>query len=200
MVENAVTFPAWKGSVFEKYAYKFVGKNQRRVRRRMDFEDCMQAAGEVFARCKLSYERKNDAFKPALFMALYTFSLANEFHSLAKDCGKGHEAEQAWAEDAQRRNSEYEGEASTLSIALTEVSEELRIVLTTIAEAPGEILDVLLEETEDATWSRRLCRLCRTPRLNETVIAELRTLLTGGVLEKKSAYSKRPALIQRNAT
>jgi hypothetical protein len=141
----------------------------------MDFEDCMQMAGEVFARCSNRYSGTVD--NPAWFMSLFQKALANEFHYYAVECGLRREAEKQHIEEIQQNHTEVEIESASLSTITMDASSELKQVLTTIANAPREFLEILLKESDDSGWSRRLCRLCGTKKLNEGIVAELRSLL-----------------------
>lgn len=137
----------------------------------------MQTAGEVFARCANRYGDKVD--NAAWFMSLFQTALSREFHSLSREWSAHRDAEQDYAHDQSYNADLPEHEAGSLLTILGEASDELKTILTTIATAPAEVLSLLLAESDDDGWSRRLCRLCRTTRINDGVIAELRSLLAG---------------------
>lgn len=138
----------------------------------MDFEDCMQTAAEVFTRC-LRYETDN----PAWFMGIFKRSLANEFHYYASECTLRRNAEADYIEEAKHNKVDVEIESASVSLLTLDASDELKQVLTAIVNAPTEFLGLLLKESDDSGWSRRLCRLCGIKKTNEGIVVELRTLL-----------------------
>ena len=141
----------------------------------MDFEDCLQVSAEVFVRCHNLYAEKVD--EPKWFMALYKRALSNEFHTLSSQCTEKRTAEFDYAEASVFSRSNVEHEEASFLVALQEASSELKDVFRVVANAPSEFLKVLLQEADDEAWSRRLCRLARTAKVNSSVVAELRALV-----------------------
>jgi hypothetical protein len=116
-------------------------------------------------------------------MSIYKKALAREFHTRASNTRRDIETEQEYGlEHARRSNVDYN--VGTITSALAEASDELREVMGVIANAPAEFLKILLDDgrednevCDDATWSRRLCRLARLNTISETLVTELRVLL-----------------------
>lgn len=177
----------WEGSAHKAWAAKYVSKNAWRVRWFMDYEDCMQTAAWIFAECVDTYGAKVD--NPAWMMSLFQRMLSNEFHTLATKCTQERTAEKDFVEIAKEDQTDVEHETASLSVALKQVSEELGDVLRVIANAPSEFLDVFLMESSDEGWSRRLCRLAKTKKLNDGIVSELRDLVAGHRGEGRNVYS-----------
>jgi hypothetical protein len=148
----------------------------------MDYEDAVQECAAVFVRCKNLYEGKVD--NPKWFMSLLKISIVNEFNTMAKRCGRDRAAETDWVTaQVELLDGAVDHNNGGLLAALSEASEELREVLMVVAKAPAELLELLLpgegEPTpDDASWSRRLCRICRVGTINEAIVTELRELFT----------------------
>jgi hypothetical protein len=140
---------------------------------RYDTEECEAIAAEVFCRIRLRYHFDG----PHHVMGMYKKALAHQFHTLARETRAKVEAERQWgqADLTQRGEVDYnDGQVTTI---LAGASAELREVMTVVADAPTELLSMLLDEADDKTWSRRLSRLCCIKQVSETLISELRDLL-----------------------
>lgn len=111
-------------------------------------------------------------------MSLYKTALANEFHYYAVETRQRREAEWEWASQDLERRGDRTYEEGSLAATLVEASAELREVLRVVAQAPSELLEILLAESDDEGWSRRLCRLCHVS-ISSSIVAELRSLLSG---------------------
>ena len=182
MAELAVV-PQWEGP-FQDYARGFVSRNAWRVSWRYDRDECMGIAGEVFARIIARYSGKvhpkyGTVTDPKHWMGIFKQALSNEFHTYAYEARAYVEAQQRWGEEELARRGDIEYNEGTLSVLLSGASQELRDVMEIVGRAPAELLELLLAESDDAAWSRRLCRLCRIPRVSETIVSELRDLLSG---------------------
>jgi hypothetical protein len=158
----------------------------------MDFDDCMQTAAEVFARITNRYGETINT--PQWWMGMFKLSLSREFHTYSTECTQKRTAEHDYVEEAVLTKTDIEHEASTFSLMLIGASDELKDVMTAIASAPSELLSVLLKESDDAGWSRKLCRLCRTKKINETIISELRSIVNGHSGEGYSLYNNGSSL------
>ena len=177
--------PVWEGSIFQRYAIKFVKKNAWRVRRYWDFDDCMQEAAAVFARCC----RYTDIDNPKWLMRIYSISLVNEFNTQAMITRHRYEAEHDFAQEHHIEGNDVDFNLGALTTVLSEASDELKTVLRTIVGAPGELIRLMLNSEEsigsgrtqsysDAAWSRKLCRLSGIMKTKDGIVAELRSLLS----------------------
>lgn len=166
--------PQWPGA-FEDYARVYVYRNAWRVKYCMDVDDCMGVAGMVFAKLLTRYETKKFN-SPKQLMALYKVALANEFYDINLKATRERDAVTEYG-SLYRNSTDYS--QGPLTSRLSEASQELRDVIRIVAGAPAELLNLLLLEADDCSWSRRLCRLCRLPVVSETIISELRELLSG---------------------
>lgn len=138
----------------------------------------------VFARCVDRYVNNPDPSRvvdnPKWLMGLYKISLVNEFHYHAAVIRGQREAEGAFAAAAHAGSRDIDHNLGVLGSALADASEELRTVLRIIAGAPAELLDLMLAEADDESWSRRAQRLAGIKEVrSSSVITELRELLTG---------------------
>ena len=167
--------PEWTG-VFENYSRAFVARNAWRVRYIMSEEDALQECALVFARCVHHYAGKID--NAPWFMALFKRAVANEFHFHASACTRIREAEAGYAGEQSRRGEGVDHNLGTLTASIASASEELRAVLRVVAQAPTELLSLLLLEASDENWSRRLCRISGINKVSKTIVAELRDILT----------------------
>ena len=173
----------WSG-VFENYARKYVKKHLWRVAHILGSEeDAMQEAAVVFYRCRNRYEGKVD--NPAWFMSLFKIALVNEWASIS-------------AKDSQMRSipiadpsEEIVYNDGELVAALSGASEELQILMRTIANAPAEFLGLLLAPPDDlhssdpalvqdaaSAYNRRIKRLLGISKSAVDIVSEARALLT----------------------
>ena len=162
----------------------------------MSYDDSLQEAALVFARCRDRYTSQQawdqctwdhmmlgtskirPVDNPAWFMSIYKRALSNEFHYYAEHCRLQREAQGEYAHEDHERQGDVDHNLGGLALLLAGASEELREVLRVVAAAPGELLELLLEPGDDEGWSRRLARLCRISNPSSGVVAELRQLLS----------------------
>jgi hypothetical protein len=173
--------PEWQG-VFEATARKTARENYWRVRYIMTEDDAVQCCAEAFTRClRYCQARGGRIDSDRWFMGIFKLAMHNEIHYYAKECGHVREADAHWAAEEESRSSNIDENTGPLSVALSQASSELQDVMRAVASAPVDLLSLLLEEASDTRWSRRLCRLCGI-RLNESIVAELRDILTPEML------------------
>jgi hypothetical protein len=151
---------------------------------RYDREECLAIAAEVFARIVrkyggVSHPKYGIVTEARHWMAIFKSSLSREFHTFAYEARAYAEAQRQWGEEELKRGGEVDYNEGGLATILAGASQELREVMGVVAGAPTELLKLLLEEADDQTWSRRLCRLGRISTMNEGIVTELRNLLSG---------------------
>lgn len=147
----------------------------------MTRDEALQTCAEVFSYCRYRYCLRRGlgvVDNGAWFMSLYKQALMTRFHKEAERSTHIREADATFADTQKTVERETTNLGETLA-AVSTASEELREVLRVIASAPAELVELLLRaDTDDARWSRRLCRLCGI-RVNGDVVTELRQLAGG---------------------
>lgn len=168
--------PKWEDP-YKSWAAAYVHKNAWRVVNLFDEEECLQECGAlVFARCCQYYVGKVEGLNPKWFMSLFKRAVANEIHTWSVKSKEKREGLANYAIEVRSKVEDIEYAPTILQAAIAEASDELKTVIAAIGTAPTEFLELLLEEANDKTWSRRLCRLCGIA-INENIISELRSLL-----------------------
>lgn len=160
----------WPRSPFEKYATEFSRRNQWRVEATLgSLRDCIQECAYRWVFCRNRYA--NSVNNPAWFMALYKATIVNAFHTYGK---KDHYLRTIGLEPP---DVSIEYSAGPALVALEQASVELHAVLALLADAPAEVLEMLLDGRSEVVHSRRLLRFAGQST-NRNVLAELRSLLT----------------------
>lgn len=168
--------PVWPG-IFENWSRAYIARNHWRVSHLYDYEEAVQECALIFARCCNYYRGEID--NPAWFMALYKRAVANDFHTFATRNAHAVEAQREWW----FTHPDGPGGGTTTApseamAALQNASDELKLVLKTIASAPSEFLEILLKQSNLKKWNRRLLRLSGISEVKDTdVLTELKTLL-----------------------
>lgn len=174
--------PQWDG-VFEGWSRKWVRRNFWRVRVYfMDPEDAVQECALIFSRCLATY-RDSRVSNLRWFMALYKVSVSNAWNSYAKrdsrirELGIGQPLD-----DLPAHLHPGEEGLARLVASLSGASQELQRVLSLMANAPAEMLEVMFperrgmtEEEEFQACERRLAGLAGVR--GAKVLTELRELL-----------------------
>lgn len=164
----------WPG-VFEKWSKNFVFKNYWRVSRLMDQEDALQECAVVFSECKKRYieGQEGRVDNAAWFMSLYQTCLRNHFNLLSRRAN--HSLPLSYVDRIEiTETCESEG---PLLASLSEMPKEAKEVLRKIAEAPSELLGIVLSPMRSMeAWSRKMCRMTGT-NLSDNVIREFATTL-----------------------
>ena len=170
----------WPG-VFENYARAWVSKHFWKVSEQFGSrEDALAECALIFTRCLRRYEHTVN--NPAWFMALYKRALANDWTTYAMKSTRQRDLI-VYARDpddeAVRDNVEpAEDSQGFLLTLLGEASEELRQVLSILATAPAEALDILFCSTDYNMLNRVWKRWAGINDSKVDVVAELRKLLS----------------------
>lgn len=109
---------------------------------------------------------------------MFKLWVVDDFNTFARRDQKVRDAQASYENLYRQREEAHTGDALLYS-ALASASDELKQVMTIIAKAPAEFLGLLLRESDDISWSRRITRLSGIKDVNANVIAELRTILAG---------------------
>lgn len=167
---------SWNGA-FENWSRAYVAKNFWRVRSLFGSEeDAVQECAVIFTRCLNYYADKVD--NPAWMMALYKRAVANDFHTFALKDQQARSVGTPLADPDATLPEIPDYSAGPLFAQLAvDASGELRQVLTMIANAPAEMLEIIFASRSEAAINRRLRRICRLPE-NRDLLGELRALLT----------------------
>lgn len=175
-------FYRWEG-VFENWSKQWVRKHGWRTRQLWGSdEDALQQCALTFAKCLDRYAAKVD--KPAHLMALYKTAVANHWHKHAVFDGRyrqlHHPENLEAAPEGIARRASITFNDGPLAAAMAGASQELQQVLRMIAQAPDEVLRILLPtdgETPDLdVLNRRFRRWFGLPAKAE-VATELKNLL-----------------------
>lgn len=168
----APVFP-W-GGAFEAYARGFVARNFWRVRHLLlSEEDARQECAIVFLRCQRAY--RGDADNPRHMMALYKTALAREWHTLStKDSQRRSALEEARSYDLP---DQIDHCAGFLAAALASHGEEMRDLLSLLANAPSEVLGLIFLDDDLAGINRRLKRFLGIKDRSRDLMSELRDAL-----------------------
>lgn len=165
----------WGGN-FEAWARNYVRANRWKIRHYVgDEEDGVQQCVCVFLRCNDTYQHSVDSEK--WFMAIFKTAVHRYFMTLAT-----RDTRLRLAKQALRNRREPEGISfDKVLIAHESMSAELRTVLSMIADAPSEVLNLLLDARllrshDTAGLSRRWRRLTNMPGSSD-LVKELLELL-----------------------
>ncbi len=148
----------WRGP-FELWARSWVRRHYWRVRNVLPSEeDALQECAVVFVRCVNKYADTVD--EPRWMMALFKTSVANAWNRLS--CRDSEERAALEQYGGTAATSEYaEG---PLAAKLAWMPHEAMKVLCVMAQAPQEMLDLLLEEPSREVQNGILRRWCRLPK------------------------------------
>lgn len=148
--------PEWETGSFQPWAKKFVEKNYWRVAHVLqDKEDAHAHCAMVFALCLDKYiynpvKGKKRVDNPRWFMSLFQRAVINQFHKLAeKDTQYRDTIDTSVGFDNPLTNQDearYVGidrNAGPLSVAITELPFEYRLVLNRLLESPAELIAFL---------------------------------------------------------
>lgn len=161
--------PQWHGA-FEKYSRKWISLNYWKVREHLGSEeDALQQCAMVFAKVCGRYGETVD--NPAWMMSLYKTSLSRHWLKLAQ---KDSDYREHIASGEEVPDFAIPCETSIVDM-WQDASEELRIVLREIANAPSGFLDLLLDLRPGGDLNQRLRRVCGI-RKQVDIVAELMAL------------------------
>lgn len=163
------------GGTFEQFARNYVRDNRWRVRRYLaDDEDGVQQCACLFAHCNNRYHQTVDNEK--WFMSLYTTSVRRYFVDLQRRERRARLAELTYRyRTANTKSVSFDN----LLAADESMSDELRAVLSIIANGPGEMLAMLLDcrpDRDTEKLSQRWRQLLDTPGTTD-LVKELLDLL-----------------------
>lgn len=144
----------------------------------MDADEALQECALCFVKCLNAYCGEGGKVdNPKWFMSLFQRSVSNSFDTFAKTDKKRRERV-VYVDDPLADSNVSELGEGPLFVALSGASSELKHVICVIANAPAELLNLLLKEDQDErAWSQRVSMMCRLPNVNKNVIGELRNLL-----------------------
>ena len=171
--------PVFYGTVFERYARKFIAKHHWRIKHvQPEFEDALQEAALEFTHlCRIVGDEVDN---PRWLMAIYKKHLNYAFLDMARK----HQRHAAALTAAQEMRYIEPAEEGYLHYKLAGASRELSEVLRVIAMAPHDLLDLMLpmpnyrfSASNEMRISRSWCRLARVANVREDLVTELRGLL-----------------------
>lgn len=147
--------PRWEGP-FENYARAFSKRNHWRVKHiHPTEEDAVQECGIVFTKCVNRYF--GTVNNPAWFMGLYKVALMNQFNVFAVKDGQRRSVEQDAPAD-----SEWQAQVSVdhnlgpLGHELRAYKDEIREVLTVLANAPRDAIASIMGARSEVGLGRRI--------------------------------------------
>ncbi len=165
---------SWEGP-FEKWSRSWVRRNFWRVRHIfLTEEDALQECALIFVRCVRLYQLRID--NPAWLMSLFKTAVANDWITFSIKDRRGRDTQESVNADLPQTTTDFN--EGPLYAALANASSELKQVLTVIAGAPNELLELMFKN-DNATLEKVNCRLCRLSGISakHDVVAELRNLL-----------------------
>jgi hypothetical protein len=176
-MERVQLIPEFRGSVYEKWSYKFCQTNAWRVRDRLgDFDDCMAQCALYYLECKKFYAGKINS--PAHFNYMFKLWVIGQFHDLSK---KDYKHRCTKIKLATKKETSIKSEAE-LMVTLNEASSELKEVLSIFFNAPKEVLETVRNEvktTNAGKFFRAIVQFCGiAPEKAEDLSQELKNLLS----------------------
>jgi hypothetical protein len=174
--------PEWSG-VFEKYSRSFVYKHYWRVRHVVDSnEDALQECAIVFSKCKHKYEFVVN--NPRSFMKIYQTALNNYWNTMSvKDAQQRDVIEEVSTEAEVCRTIEecihnnYSHDVEC-RVALNELSEEAKAVLSAIMDAPQHVIRFIFgrRPQKSSVYNQRIIQMLGL-KCSHDVYTEIRNLL-----------------------
>jgi hypothetical protein len=154
--------------------------NAWRVRHLYDNDEALQECALIFVKCRNKYAQAYGGRidNPKWFMSMFKLWVRCDFDTFALRDRRVRDAQSNY-EGTHRQQEDIEQGEAFLFASLVSASEELKQVLVIITKAPSEFLALLLAESDDISWSRRLSRLSGIKNVNLNIVGELRALLTG---------------------
>jgi hypothetical protein len=169
----------WAGA-FESWSRGWVQRNFWRVRHLMDEDDALQECAFIFARC-LKYYAAKEGMSPAWMMSLYQRSVHNDWHTFSTKDTRYRDLGVSMTDGLElMRENMPDKPMHILSECWMAASGDLRAVLSCIAAAPADILDIMFCDDIPERLNRRLLRLAGIRGSSADVVTELRNLLTEG--------------------
>ena len=174
-MKRELTLPKWEGPIIG-WTYKFIGRNFWKVKKYFvgDMADAMREAYLVFLHCRNYYGKKNIA--PAHFMSLYKTALYRKFINFALLDYNLRYSENREILNNVIHHTKMDFNDGPLLVQLGECSLELQHVLSIIATAPPEILQILFKHTSINEMNRRIKRWCNVGHSRRNIIRELHKL------------------------
>ena len=175
-MERAGLSGDWQGSVYQKWAYRFMSNNMWRIAHQLgDIDDAMQEAAIEFTLMKRDYGDKVNS--PQQFMALYKRCLFSHINNISiKDSRNRQTLTKIEAKEPTVRPD------AELTVLLNEGSSELKEVLKIFFNAPNEVMEVLRKEVSSYSpkqfWNHVLKYLGIAPARSKVLTEELTRLLT----------------------
>lgn len=171
------------GGPFEGWARRYVSRNFWRVRELFGSEeDALQECALIFVRCCRTYQSRVD--NPAWMMSLFQRSVINDWNTFAQRDGRLRSLPLPEPEEEVDQNN------GPFVTALNAASDELKLVITTVLNAPSEFVDMLFRGVEytrsvdpttasiaATTINRRIRRLLGISKTDVDIIGELRSIL-----------------------
>lgn len=161
MTERVELIGEWKGSVYEKWAFRYLSTNMWRIQHQLgDMDDAMSEAFIEFHLMKRDYGEKVNS--PRQFMSLFQLCLRSHVNNISMKDSKNRKA--LTSIEAKEPAIQPDAEITTL---LNESSPELVEILKIFFNAPVEIMETLRKDASSCSpkqfWNRVL-DYCKIPR------------------------------------
>ena len=204
-MERVFLIGEWGGSVYQKWAYKYLSNNLWRVQHRIgDLQDLMQEAAMEFILVRNDPKIMTKINSPAQFMSYYQRSLASHVNNISMKDSRNRatlkKIKNAYTPQEQRDTLEEREFAfdraalysviqspivqpdAELNIILNESSNELKEVLKIFFNAPVEVMETLRAECKSYSplqFFNRVLKYCGIPQeKSKELIKELEDRLS----------------------
>jgi hypothetical protein len=166
----------WEGA-FQNWSRAWVRKHHWRVATLIGSEeDALQECAVVFTRCLNNYAQKID--NPAWLMGLYKVAIVNQWNTFAEaDRRLRMSRDPEYLAPMIEASPRVDVNCGPLAASLHSASAELRQVLTMIASAPTDLLDLIFAPRTPELVNRQLRRMCRISR-DVDLLSELREVVS----------------------